>query len=86
VLRTLAVGADFCFAGRAFLLAVAAIGEAGGAHAAASFIEEIRGNFGQAGIRSVEEARAAAVLHPNAVNFETAANAAGLEAPRRRVG
>ena len=53
---------------------------------AASFIEEIRGNFGQAGIRSVEEAAAATVLHPDAVRFEPERNAGGVEVPRRRVG
>src|SRR4051812_3748712 len=86
VLRTLAAGADFCFAGRAFLLSVAAIGEAGGGHATAAFMEEIRGTFGQAGIRDVEEAHRATLLHPNAVRFEPEGNAAGVEAPRRRVG
>jgi (S)-mandelate dehydrogenase len=86
VLRALAVGAEFCFAGRAFLLPVAAIGEAGGGHATASFMEEIRSTFGQAGIRTVEEAARAAVLHPNAVRFDPEGNAAGVEAPRRRAG
>lgn len=86
VLRALAAGADFCFAGRAFLLSVAAIGQAGGSHATAAFMEEIRGTFGQAGIRNVAEAAAATVLHPNAVQFEPEGNAAGVEAPRRRVG
>lgn len=85
VLRTLAVGADFCFAGRAFLLSVAAIGAAGGDHATASFLEEIRSTFGQAGIRSVEEAARATVLHPGAVQFEPEGNVAGLEAPQRRI-
>ena len=82
---TLAAGADFCFAGRAFLLSVAAIGEAGGGHATAAFMEEIRGTFGQAGMRNVAEAAAATVLHPNAVRFEPDGNAAGVEVPRRRV-
>jgi (S)-mandelate dehydrogenase len=84
VLRTLAAGADFCFAGRAFLYSVAAIGQGGGDHAAASFAEEIRSTFGQAGIRSVEEAARATVLHPNAVKFDPPGNAAGTEVPRRR--
>lgn len=86
VLRALAVGADFCFAGRAFLYAVAALGETGATHATAAFTEEIRSTFGQAGIRSVVEAARATVLHPNAVRFETAGNAAGVEAPLRRAG
>lgn len=67
VTRALACGADFCFAGRAFLWAVAALGEEGGDHQAAAFLEEVRGTFGQSGVRNVEEARQASVLHPNAI-------------------
>jgi len=84
VLRTLAVGADFCFAGRAFLYSVAAIGEAGGDHATAAFTEEIRGTFGQAGVTSVEEAHRATVFHPDALRFDPEGNVAGMEAPRPR--
>ncbi|HYZ33228.1 MAG TPA: alpha-hydroxy acid oxidase [Crenalkalicoccus sp.] len=85
VLRALAVGADFTFAGRAFLWAVAAIGEAGGRHATAAFAEEIRGTFAQAGIRSVAELGEATVLHPNAVRLDPPGNATGLDAPRLRM-
>jgi (S)-mandelate dehydrogenase len=85
VFRALAVGADFTFAGRGFLWPVAAMGEAGGEHAAAAFAEEIRGNFGQGGARSVEEARRATVLHPGAIRFDPKGNAALPEAPRLRV-
>ena len=84
VLRTLAVGADFCFAGRAFLYAVAAIGEAGGEHQAAAFIEEIRSTFGQAGVTSVDEAQRCVTFHPNALRFDPEGNVAGTEAPRPR--
>ena len=86
VLRTLAVGADFCFAGRAFLYAVAAIGEAGGEHQAAAFLEEIRSTFGQAGVTSVEEAQRCVTFHPNALRFDPEGNVAGTEAPRPRGG
>jgi (S)-mandelate dehydrogenase len=85
VLRALAVGVDFCFAGRAFLFPVAAIGEMGGAHATAAFAEEVRTTFAQAGVRSVEEAARCHVLHPNAVRYDDPGNAAGTEAPRPRV-
>jgi L-lactate dehydrogenase (cytochrome) len=68
VLRALAVGADVALAGRAFLYAVAALGEEGGDHAAFAFTEEIRGTFAQAGLRNVAEAQACPVLHPNAVD------------------
>lgn len=69
VTRALAAGADFCMAGRAFLLSVGALGEEGGDHATAAFAEEIRGTFAQSGARSVEEAKAATVLHPNALRL-----------------
>jgi L-lactate dehydrogenase (cytochrome) len=84
VLRTLAVGADFCFAGRAFLYAVAAIGEGGGEHATSAFMEEIRSTFGQAGVTSVEEAQRCTVFHPNALRFDPEGNVAGMEAPQPR--
>lgn len=86
VFRALAVGADFTFAGRAFLFPVAALGEAGGDHATAAFAEEVRTTFAQAGVRSVEEAARCSVLHPNAVRFAPPAggNAAGQEVPRPR--
>jgi L-lactate dehydrogenase (cytochrome) len=85
VFRALAVGADFCFAGRAFILAVGALGSAGGRHQTAAFMEEIRTTFAQGGVRSVEEAARCTVLHPNAVRFDPEGNAAGQEAPRLRV-
>nr|WP_314069645.1 alpha-hydroxy acid oxidase [uncultured Roseococcus sp.] len=59
VLRALASGADFTFAARAFLWSVAAIGEAGGDHATASFREELRSSMGQAGLTTIEEAKRA---------------------------
>ena len=86
VFRALAVGADFCFAGRAFLLSVAALGEAGGDHAPAAFAEEVRGTFAQAGMRSVAEATRCCALHPNALRFDPEGNAIGQEAPRPRAG
>ena len=84
VFRALAVGADMCFAGRAFLYSVAALGQAGGDHAASAFLEETRGTFAQAGTLSVAEAPRATVLHPGAVAFDPVGNALGAEAPRRR--
>lgn len=84
VVRALAAGADFAFAGRAFLWPVAALGEAGGDHAAAAFAEEIRGTFAQAGVRSVAEAKAATALHPGAVWPDPPGNAGLAEAPQPR--
>lgn len=86
VFRALAAGADMCFAGRAFLYPVAALGQAGGGHAAAAFLEEVKGTFAQGGARSVAEAQAASVLHPGAVWPDSLGNAAGVEAPRARGG
>jgi len=73
---------DMCFAGRAFLYPVAALGQAGGGHAAAAFLEEVRGTFAQGGARSVAEAQAASVLHPGAVWPDMPGNAGGMDAPR----
>jgi L-lactate dehydrogenase (cytochrome) len=75
VFRAMAVGADMCFAGRAFLYSVAALGRPGGDHAAAAFLEEVRGTFAQAGTLSVEDAARATVLHPNAVWLPPPTNA-----------
>jgi len=85
VLRALAVGVDCCFAGRGFLWAVAALGEAGGSHATAAYTEEMRGVFAQAGLRDVAEAMAAPALHPGALPAPPLGNMAGLEPPRLRV-
>ena len=64
VLRALASGADFTFAARAFLWSVAAIGQAGGDHATASFREELRSNMGQAGVTTVAEAQQSPLWGP----------------------
>jgi (S)-mandelate dehydrogenase len=82
VARALAVGAAGTLAGRAFLWSVAALGEAGGDHAAAAFREEIRGVFAQIGARSPEEVARATVLHPGAISFGVNSAAAGSEARR----
>ncbi|WP_424813935.1 alpha-hydroxy acid oxidase [Roseococcus sp. YIM B11640] len=57
ILRGLASGAEFTFAARAFLWAVAALGEAGGNHATYAFLEELRANMAQVGVTTIEEAR-----------------------------
>jgi L-lactate dehydrogenase (cytochrome) len=66
ILRALACGARSTFAGRAFMLALAAIGDDGARHMAASFIEEFSIALGQSGLRSAADARHAAVRHPTA--------------------
>ncbi|MDB5414984.1 MAG: FMN-dependent alpha-hydroxy acid dehydrogenase [Rubritepida sp.] len=62
ILRGLASGAEFTFAARSFLWSVAAIGQAGGDHATLAFLEELRANMTQAGVRTIEEARRAPLV------------------------
>ncbi|MCC6472269.1 MAG: alpha-hydroxy-acid oxidizing protein [Burkholderiales bacterium] len=64
VVRAVALGADFVFAGKAFLWGLGALGEEGPAHTFGLFADEIRAALGQIGARSVAEARAAVVRHP----------------------
>lgn len=66
ILRALACGAKSTFSGRAFMLALAAIGDDGASHIAASLVEEFTSALGQAGLRSAAEAAAAPVRHPTA--------------------
>lgn len=66
MVRALACGARSTFAGRAFMLALAAIGDDGARHMAASFIDEFTIALGQCGLRSAAEARQAPVRHATA--------------------
>lgn len=66
MMRALACGAQSCFSARAFMLALAAIGDDGARHMAASFIDEFTIALGQSGLRSTAEARKAPVRHPTA--------------------
>jgi L-lactate dehydrogenase (cytochrome) len=75
VMRALALGADAAFAGKSFLWAVAALGDAGPAQLIDLYIDELRASLGQIGARSVAEARKAAIRHPGAVEFGAAASA-----------
>ncbi|MGB3644242.1 MAG: alpha-hydroxy acid oxidase [Mesorhizobium sp.] len=53
ILRSLACGADFVFAGRPFLAATAALGAGGPAHLARMFQAELRGVMAQAGATDI---------------------------------
>ncbi len=66
MMRALAVGADFTFAARAFMLALGALGDHGARHMAATFIEEFTTALGQSGILSAADVRSASVRHPTA--------------------
>ena len=53
VAKALASGADFILIGRAFMYAVAALGDNGGEHAAAILFEELRDVMAQLGVQSI---------------------------------
>jgi L-lactate dehydrogenase (cytochrome) len=55
VVKALASGADFVLIGRAFMYAVAALGDKGGEHAAAILFEELRDVMAQLGARNIDE-------------------------------
>jgi L-lactate dehydrogenase (cytochrome) len=69
VMRALALGADACFAGKSFLWAVGALGDAGPEQLVALYIDELRASLGQIGALSPKEARNAKIIHPGAVKF-----------------
>jgi L-lactate dehydrogenase (cytochrome) len=84
VMRALALGADAAFAGKSFLWAVAALGDAGPAQLIDLYIDELRASLGQIGARSVAEARKAAIRHPGAVEFGAAGSAPRTPRTRKR--
>lgn len=69
VVRALALGADFVFAGKAFLWGLGALGEQGPRHTLDLFFDEIRSSLGQIGARNCAEARSAASRHPRALKI-----------------
>ena len=70
VMRALALGAKAAFAGKSFLWAVGALGDAGPGHLIDLYIDELRSSLGQIGARSLDEARDAVVRHPGAWRFD----------------
>jgi L-lactate dehydrogenase (cytochrome) len=69
VMRALALGADAAFAGKSFLWAVAALGDAGPDYLISLYVNELRASLGQIGARSIGEAREATIRHPGAITF-----------------
>jgi (S)-mandelate dehydrogenase len=69
VMRALALGADAAFAGKSFLWAVAALGDAGPAQLIDLYIDELRASLGQIGALTPAEARQATIRHPGAIVF-----------------
>ena len=59
VARALALGADFVFAGRAFLLGLAAFGVRGGAHVAEIFADDLKNAMIQLGAKTTADLRLA---------------------------
>jgi L-lactate dehydrogenase (cytochrome) len=57
ILRTIALGADFVFLGRAFMYAVAALGDKGGDHVTNILIEDLKNNMVQMGTSTIEEVK-----------------------------
>jgi len=69
VMRALALGANAAFAGKSFLWAVAALGDAGPGYLIDLYIDELRASLGQIGAHSPAEARNAEIRHPGATSF-----------------
>jgi len=69
VMRALALGADACFAGKSFLWAVGALGDAGPAQLIDLYIDELRASLGQIGALSPYAAREATIRHPGKIEF-----------------
>jgi isopentenyl diphosphate isomerase/L-lactate dehydrogenase-like FMN-dependent dehydrogenase len=68
-MRALALGAHAVFAGKSFLWAVAALGDAGPDYLIDLYIDELRASLGQIGAHSPAEARQASIQHPGAIDF-----------------
>jgi isopentenyl diphosphate isomerase/L-lactate dehydrogenase-like FMN-dependent dehydrogenase len=81
VMRALALGADAAFAGKSFLWAVAALGDAGPGYLIDLYIDELRASLGQIGANSPAAARKATITHPGAIDF-----GGGKGASRSRAG
>lgn len=70
MLKAIALGADGVMAGRAFMLGLAALGEDGARHVAATLLDEFRIALAQTGARTVAGARDLAVRHQGAWSLE----------------
>ncbi|MEM6497059.1 MAG: alpha-hydroxy acid oxidase [Pseudomonadota bacterium] len=55
IARALALGADFVLCGRAFMYAVAALGEKGGEHVAGLLLDDLVNNMSQLGCKEINE-------------------------------
>ena len=57
ILRAIALGADFVFLGRAFMYAVAALGDKGGNHVTNILIDDLKNNMIQMGTSTIEDVK-----------------------------
>lgn len=55
IIKALALGADFCLLGKAFLYGCAALGDQGGDHVANILIEDLKNNMAQLGVESIDD-------------------------------
>ena len=69
VVRTVALGAQAAFAGKAFLWSLGALGAEGPGFTIDLMIEEMRSAFGQIGARKPDDARSVVIRHPGALHF-----------------
>jgi len=69
VVRGLAMGAKACFAGKAFLYGLGAIGGDGAGYVIDLFKEEIRDALRQCGINNIADARKIELRHPGRWTF-----------------
>jgi L-lactate dehydrogenase (cytochrome) len=75
VLRALRLGADAVFAGRAFLMGVAALGEAGGHHVARMFSDDVRNSLAFLGVTRLADLPSVTIRHHSAMDFDSLSNA-----------
>ena len=69
VARSVALGADLAFAGKAFLWGLGALGAQGPSHVIDLMIDEMKSAFGQVGAFHPAQARSVVVRHPGALQF-----------------
>lgn len=70
VARAIALGADACLAGKAFLWSLGALGEKGPGHLIRIFKDELSATLGQLGCPTIRELRNVPVRHPGAYRAE----------------
>jgi isopentenyl diphosphate isomerase/L-lactate dehydrogenase-like FMN-dependent dehydrogenase len=70
ILRALALGAQFTFAGRPYLYALGAMGEAGAGHMMDMFMDELKTEYQHVGITKTDQATSVTLRHPTAWPLE----------------